>query len=204
MRLAGVAVLVSAAAAAAPPQRPAARPAQALAQANRLLAAIRDAGSAETPLDRERVETMFVVRTGPDCSDIVSGKTHITHCRYVPVGPASQAALRFSQYLVSHIGPGPLQGGNVTWEVDPKRLCLTQRDLEQAFGATPTRARHPVFLDFFPGSRYVDSRSYDFTLPQHGANAAGHGAGYGANYVAVFELEGCVARLTLETYWPGG
>jgi hypothetical protein len=184
-----------AATAAAPARKPGPRPPQALEQANDLLAAIRQAGADETPLDPARVEKLFGVHTGPDCRDSLAGQARVRHCRYVPVGPARPGALRFGDYVASGIGPGPMRGGSVTWEVERKRLCLTQRDLERAFETVPTHARNPVFLDFFPGSRYVESRSYDFTLPAHGANALG----YRSNYIAVFEMQGCVVRLTLVT-----
>jgi hypothetical protein len=49
-----------------------------------------------------------------------------------------------------------------------------------------------VFPDFFPGSRYVQVKSYDFTLVERLPR-------FDANYVAVYEVGGCVQDLTLST-----
>jgi hypothetical protein len=176
---------------AAPDSEAKSRPRQALAQVMTLLEKIREAGTDETPLDQQRVEALFGVRTVPDCSDFDSPQGHQFSCRYVPARP-QRGVIRFAGYLTARLGPGPMQGGNVTWELDPLRLCLRQDDLVRAFGVKPERARHPVFPDFFAGSRYVETRSYDFTLLKLSPEA---------NYVAVHEVAGCVQTLTLSNHY---
>lgn len=189
-----LAALAASSAGAAQPDPAKPRPAQALEQARHLLETIRQAGLDEAPLDRERVERLFGVRTGADCREFDSPQGRQHSCRYVPLKP-QPAPIRFADYVAARLGPGPMQGGNVTWELDPARLCLRQRDLEQAFGMKPGRARHPVFADYFPGSRYIDTRSYDFSLRELYPEA---------NYVAVYEVDGCIARLTLSTSYRSG
>jgi hypothetical protein len=187
---AALAMASLAAAAAAEETKP--RPPKALAEAARLLRAIRQAGTAETPLDPQRVRKLFGGRMGADCRAYVQGGQHVHSCRYAPTGPARQGAIRFTDYAVARVGAGPMTGGRVSWQVDSGKLCLTERDLERAFGIASTWPRQPVFPDFFPGSRYVETKSYDFTLVERLPK-------FDANYVAVYETGGCVQHLTLST-----
>jgi hypothetical protein len=163
-------------------------------QISALLALIRQVGQDARPLDQIRIAEDFGVRTRAECNDFISEQGNVHTCRFLPDRPQS-GPIQFVEYETARVGPGPMRGGDVTWKINRRELCLKRSTLVRAFGVEPRFARRPILPDLLPGAAVPEVQNYDFTLSRRQPED---------HYVAVFEIGGCVEKLRLSTYSSPG